>query len=130
MDDIKQHWAPVGLEQFGQLESKIFQTVEEIRAIRKEAEDLRGENSRLNEQVNERIRENETLRGEIDGLKRTTEEYEKLCGENEGLRQQVETMRQAKNDMLDMLTQFEKERDELRDRVEKTLTLLTSLDPG
>ena len=129
MDDTKLQWTPAGLEQFSHLEDRIFRTVEEIKAIRGEAEDLRGENSRLNEQVNERIRENEALRGDIDRLTaQAAEEREKLFAENDGLRQQVATMRQAETETLEMLAQFEKEREELRNRVENTLKLLESLD--
>lgn len=119
----------MGLERFGQLEEKIFQTVEEIKAIRREAEDLRGENNRLNEQINEQIRSNESLRGEIDGLRQAASaEYESLSGENENLQRQLENMRQSETETLDLLAQFEREREELRDRVEKTLTLLASLE--
>ena len=125
MDDNKVQWTPAGLERFSHLENKIFQTVEEIKSIRNETEALRGENSGLNEQLNERIRENEDLRNEIGRL---TQECEKLNGENGGLQQQLETMRQTEIETLDILAQFEKEREELRIRVEKTLSLLTSLD--
>jgi cell division septum initiation protein DivIVA len=132
MDDTRLQWTPDGLERFSQLEDKIFQAVEEIKAIR-------IENSRLNEQLNEQIKGNEALRGEIDGLKRDAGEYERLLGENDGLRQQIETMRQSETDMLETLAQFEKEREEIlerakkereemRDRVEKSLTLLASLE--
>jgi len=125
MDDNKLQWTPVGLERFSQLEDKIFQTVEGIKAIRKETESLRIENDRLNEQ----IKENEALRGEIDRLtNQSAEECEKLRGENDGLRQQVEIMRQTETETLDLLAQFEREREEMRDRVEKTLALLASLD--
>ena len=128
MDDNKLQWSPAGLERFNQLENKIFQTVEEIRAIRAQANDLRGENSRLSELINEKTGENVALRGEIDRLTHVAGEYEKLRGENDGLRQQVETMRQSETETLEMLAQFEKEREELRERVEKTLALMASLD--
>jgi len=128
MTDTKLQWSPTGLERFSHLENRILHAVEEIRAIRRETEALRGENGRLNEQVNEKIRETEALRGEIGRLTQSAGEYEKLRGENDGLRQQVETMRQTETETLDLLAQFEKEREELRDRVEKTLTLLASLD--
>ena len=124
MDDNKLQWSPTGIERFSHLEDKIFQAVEEIKAIRKETQDLRAENSRLNEQ----IKENEALRGEIDRLTQIAGEYEKMRCENDSLRQQVETMRQSETETLEMLAQFEKEREEMRDRVEKTLALLSSLD--
>ena len=121
-NDTKQQQASTGLERFSHLENRIFQAVEEIKAIRKENEALRGENSRLNE----RIRENEALREEIGRLTaQAAEEREKLYGENEDLRQKIA---QSESDAMEMLTQFEKEREELRSRVENTLTLLASLD--
>ena len=128
MNDNKLQWSPAGLERFSHLENKIFQAVEEIKAIRKETQDLRAENSRFNEQSNEQIKENDELRDEIGRLTQIAAEYEKMRGENDGLRQQVETMRQSETETLEMLAQFEKEREEMRDRVEKTLTLLSSLD--
>jgi len=129
MDDNKQQWASAGLERFSQLEEKIFQTVQELKSVRNEAETLRGESSRLNEQLNEQIREKEALRGEIDYIKQTSaEECEKLRGEVNGLQQQLATMRQSETETLDLLAQFEREREVLRDRVEKSLTLLASLE--
>jgi len=128
MNDTKMQWSPVGLERFSHLEDKILQTVEQIKSIRGETDALRGDNSRLNEKLNEYTRENDYLRGEIGRLTQSSGEFEKLRGENDSLRQQVETMRQTETETLDLLAQFEKEREELRDRVEKTLTLLASLD--
>lgn len=128
MDDNTFQWAPVGLERFGHLEDKISQTVEEIKAIRKEADDLRAENGRLDDRINEQIKENESLRGEIDRLTQIAGEYEKLLGENENLKQQIATLRQSETETLELLAQFEREREEMRVRVEKTLVLLTSLD--
>ena len=129
MDDTKLQWASAGLERFSHLEDKIFQTIEAVRATRREAEALREENSRLNDEIKEKIREADVLGVEIGRLRQSSvEECEKLRGENESLRQQVATMRQTETETLDMLAQFEKEREELRDRVEKTLTLLASLD--
>ena len=129
MDDNKLQYASAGFERFGHLEERIFQTVEEIKAIRGETEGLRGENSRLNEQVNEKIRENETLRGDIDRLTaQAAEERERLHGENNGLQQQIADMRQNETEMLEALALFEKEREELRNRVEKALTLMESLN--
>ena len=125
MNDTKMQWAPAGLEKFSQLEDKIFQTVEEIKSIRGDAEALRDENSRLNELLKEQIDENEAHRNEIGRL---TQEYEKLQGENGGLQKQVEAMRQAETETWDMLAKFEKEREELRARVENSLSLLKSLN--
>jgi FtsZ-binding cell division protein ZapB len=128
MEDNKLQWLSMGLERFSHLEDKIFQAVEEIKSIRKETESLRGENYRLNEQINEKVREAEGLRGEIARLTHAAEESEKLLIENDNFRQQIATMRQTETETLDLLAQFEKEREELRGRVEKTLSLLASLD--
>ena len=128
MDDNKLQWMPAGLERFGLLEDKVFQAVEAIKASRKENEALLAENNRLAEQVNEATKENETLRGEIERLTHNTREYEKLLGENEGLRQQIETMRQSETETLDMLVQFEKEREEMRNYAEKALTHLAAIE--
>ena len=128
MDDTKLQWMPVGLERFSHLENRISQTVGEIKAIRQEADALRGENLRLNERVGEKIRENESLRDEISKLTAQLAEQDKLRAENDSLRQQVATLHQTETETLDMLAQFEREREEFRDRVEKTLTLLTSLE--
>ena len=128
MNDTRTQWSPVGLERFTHLEDKILHTVEQVKSIRGATEALRGENSRLNERINEHIRENEYLRGELDRLTQFAGEHEKLRDENDSLRKQVEIMRQTETETLDLLAQFEKEREELRDRVEKTLTLLASLE--
>ena len=145
MSNTKLQWAPVGLERFGHLEDKIFRIVEEIKTIRKEnqslsdenstlkgtigeIETLRAENGRLQEQIRNQTRDNEALRGENNSLKEKVNEIEPLQNEIGSLKTQVETMRQSETETLDMLAQFEKEREEMRDRVEKTLSLLSSLD--
>ena len=128
MDDNKMLWSTVGMERFSQLEDRIFHTVEEIKAIRKETEALRGENGHLNEQVNQKNNEIENLHGEIGRLTQIAEECERLRGESNDLRQQIETLRHNETEMLDTLAQFEKEREELRGRVEKALTMIASLD--
>jgi len=125
MDENKQHWMSAGLERFKNLEDKIFQVAEEVKTTRKEAEDLRGENGRLNEQLNANIKEKEVLAGEVGKL---TQECAKLYGENDDLKKRIAVMRQTETETLEALAQFEKEREELRDRVEKTLKLLDSLD--
>lgn len=128
MDDNKQQWSPAGLEVFSHLEDKIFQTIEETKAIRKENQALRDENSRLYEQSGEQTRENEALRGEIEKLTQISMEYEKARSENYNLQQQIADMRQSETETLETLAQFEKEREELRDRATNALTLLASLD--
>ena len=96
MDDIKQQWMPVGLERFNHLEEKISQAVEGIKTARHEADALRGENSRLNEQLTAKTRENEAIRDEIGKLiTQAAEEREKLRNENNTLQQQLAIMRQT-----------------------------------
>lgn len=90
MSDNKQQWEPTGLERFSHLEDKIFRTVEEIKAIRKDNEALRGDNGRL--------------------------------------KTQIEELQLKEMEVQETLAQFQKEREELRDRVEKTLSLLASLE--
>ena len=145
MSDTKLQGASVGLERFSHLEDKIFRMIEEIKAVRREngslsdensalkktigeIETLRAENTRLNEQIQSQAKDNETLREENSGLQEQVKEIEPLQNGIENLKAQVETMRQSETETLDMLAQFEKEREEMRDRVEKTLSLLSSLD--
>jgi predicted nucleic acid-binding Zn-ribbon protein len=90
MSDNKQQWEPKGLERFSHLEDKIFRTVEEIKAVRKDNEGLRNDNGRLKEQIEE--------------------------------------LRKKEAEVQETLAQFQLEREELRDRVEKTLNLLASLE--
>ena len=129
MDDNRLSGPSAGFERFGQLEDRIFLAVEEIKAIRRETEDLRGENGRLNDLVNEHVREIEALRSDNDNFAaQEAGKHEQLRGENDSLRSELETMRHSETEMFEALAQFEKEREELRERVEKTLTLLASLD--
>jgi uncharacterized coiled-coil DUF342 family protein len=90
MSENKLQWEPSGLERFGHLEDKIFRIVEEFKAVRKDNENLKAENTKLLEQI-------------------------RAMNENE-------------SSVRDDLAQFQKERDELRDRVEKALTLLATLE--
>jgi hypothetical protein len=90
MNENKLQWEPSGLERFGHLEDKIFRIVEEFKAVRKDNENLKGENAKLKEQMH-------------------------AMSENE-------------SSVRDNLAQFQKERDELRDRVEKALALLATLE--
>jgi uncharacterized coiled-coil DUF342 family protein len=90
MNENKLQWEPSGLERFSHLEDKIFRIVEEFKAVRKDNDNLKAENSKLKEQID------------------TMNENESLSREN--------------------LAQFQKERDELRDRVEKALALLATLE--
>ncbi len=90
MNETKPQWEPTGLERFGHLEDKIFQMVEEFKAVRKDNETLRSENAQLKEQIGA-LREHESM---------------------------------AQDDLV----QFQKEREELRERVEKALSLLAALE--
>jgi uncharacterized coiled-coil DUF342 family protein len=90
MNENKLQWEPSGLERFSHLEDKIFRIVEEFKAVRKDNDNLKAENSKLKEQIN-------------------------ALNENE-------------SSARDNLAQFQKERDELRDRVEKALALLATLE--
>ena len=90
MNETKAQLELTGLERFGHLEDKIFRMVEEFKAVRKDNENLRAENTKLKEQL--------------------------------GAFQNNESMVQ------DNLARYQKEREELRERVEKALTLLSTLD--
>jgi len=90
MNETKLQWESTGMERFGHLEDKIFRMVEEFKAIRKDNETLRSENTQLKEQIGA-FREHESA---------------------------------ARDDLV----QFQKEREELRERVEKALSLLATLD--
>lgn len=70
-----------------------------------------------------------------DKIFRTVEEFKAVCKDNETLKaenarlkEQLEELRKNESEARDSLVQFQKEREELRDRVEKTLTLLATLE--
>ena len=90
MNETKAQLELTGLERFGHLEDKIFRMVEEFKTIRKDNENLRSENARLKEQLDE-LQNNEST-------------------------------------VQDNLARYEREREELRERVEKALSLLSTLD--
>ena len=90
MNETKPQWEPTGLERFGHLEDKLFRMVEEFKAIRKDNETLRAENTQLKEELGS-LRDNEST-------------------------------------ARDSLAQFQKEREELRERVEKALSLIATLE--
>ena len=92
MNDTKAQLELAGLERFGQLEDKIFRMVEEFKAVRKDNETLRAENTRLKEQLGA-IQNNESM-------------------------------------VQENLARYQKEREELRERVEKALNLLSTVDAG
>jgi regulator of replication initiation timing len=90
MNEIKGQLELTGLERFGHLEDKIFRMVEEFKAVRKDNENLRIENTRLKDQLGA-IQNNESM-------------------------------------VQDNLAKYQKEREELRERVERALDLLSTLD--
>lgn len=90
MNENKPQLESSGLERFGHLEGKIFRLVEEFKAVRKDNETLRAENTRLKEQIG--------------------------------------SLNQNESTARDNLVQFQKEREELRERVEKALALLATIE--
>jgi cell division septum initiation protein DivIVA len=90
MNETKSQWESTGLERFGHLEDKLFRMVEEFKAVRKDNEILRAENTELKEQIG--------------------------------------ALRDHESSAQDDLVQFQKEREELRERVEKALSLLATLE--
>ena len=88
--ETKVQWEPTGLERFAHLEDKIYRVVEAFKAVRKESDALRLENSRL-----------ET---------------------------ELESLRQGEVSRNENLAQLQKEREELRERVERALALLAALE--
>ncbi len=64
----------------------------------------------------------------VEEFKAVRRDNELLRTENEQLKGQIETMHQSESAARDSLAQFQKEREELRERVEKALNLLASLE--
>ena len=64
----------------------------------------------------------------VEEFKSVRRDNEMLRAENEKLKEQVETLHQKETAAQDGLVQFQKEREELRERVEKALNLLASLE--
>lgn len=64
----------------------------------------------------------------VEEFKAARRENELLRAENEQLKEQIETLHHNETSAQDSLMQFQKEREELRERVEKTLNLLASLE--
>ena len=90
MNETKAQSELTGLERFGHLEDKIFRLVEEFKAVRKDNETLRTENSQLKEHLATLQNSQSTARGDLE--------------------------------------KYQKEREELRERVEKALSLLAAAD--
>jgi septation ring formation regulator EzrA len=64
----------------------------------------------------------------VEEFKAVSKDNETLKAENAQLKEQMEELRTSESEARDNLVQFQKEREELRDRVEKTLTLLATLE--
>ena len=64
----------------------------------------------------------------VEEFKAVAKDNETLKTENARLKEQMEELRKNESEARDNLVQFQKEREELRDRVEKTLTLLATLE--
>jgi uncharacterized coiled-coil DUF342 family protein len=64
----------------------------------------------------------------VEEFKAVRKDNDNLKAENEKLKEQINAMNENESSARDNLTQFQKERDELRDRVEKALTLLATLE--
>ncbi len=64
----------------------------------------------------------------VEEFKTIRRDNELLRTENEQLKGQIEALHQNESATRDSLAQFQKEREELRERVEKALNLLASLE--
>jgi chromosome segregation ATPase len=64
----------------------------------------------------------------VEEFKTVRRDNEALRAENQRLKEEVGSLHEKESAARDNLTQFEKEREELRERVEKALNLLASLE--
>ena len=64
----------------------------------------------------------------VEEFKTVRKDNETLRSENAQLKEQVQALREHESTARDDLVQFQKEREELRDRVEKALNLLATLE--
>jgi chromosome segregation ATPase len=64
----------------------------------------------------------------VEEFKAVRHDNELLRNENEQLKEQIGALHQNESAARDSLAQFQKEREELRERVEKALNLLASLE--
>lgn len=90
MTEGKAAWEPTGLERFAHLEDRIHRMVEAFRAVRKESDTLRAENTRL--------------------------------------RADLETLRKSEAARDESVARLEREREQLRERVERALELLATVE--
>ena len=64
----------------------------------------------------------------VEEFKAVRRDNELLRSENEKLKEQIGSLHQNESAAQESLVQFQKEREELRERVEKALNLLSSLE--
>jgi septation ring formation regulator EzrA len=64
----------------------------------------------------------------VEEFKTVRKDNETLRSENARLKEQVQALQEHESTARDDLVQFQKEREELRDRVEKALNLLATLE--
>ena len=64
----------------------------------------------------------------VEEFKAVRKDNETLRAENARLKEQLGTLQNIETTAQDSLAKFQKEREELRDRVEKALSLLSTLD--
>ena len=64
----------------------------------------------------------------VEEFKAVRRDNELLRSENEQLKEQIGALQQNESSARDNLSQYQKEREELRERVEKALNLLSSLE--
>jgi len=65
----------------------------------------------------------------VEEFKAVRKDNESLRAENTQLKEQIRSLNENKSSVQDDLAQFQKEREELRARVEKALDLLSTLEP-
>lgn len=64
----------------------------------------------------------------VEQFKAVQNENEALRAENQKLKEEIGSLHENESTAQENLVQFQKEREELRERVEKTLSLLASLE--
>jgi FtsZ-binding cell division protein ZapB len=64
----------------------------------------------------------------VEAFKTIRKENETLRADNTRLKDEVETLRESETTFNETLTHLQKEREELRERVEKALNLLATLE--
>jgi cell division septum initiation protein DivIVA len=64
----------------------------------------------------------------VEEFKTVRQDNEALRSENAQLKEQIQSLNENESSARDDLVQFQKEREELRERVEKALSLLATLE--